>query len=212
MKSKAIYDYSTRLIALNLLFFRIFLSPFELRYQKMQRVSVLGSQTSNASSYFIHAYLNICFLSRRLAYVRFSSLLKRKLIFEMALVPSLKRKHLFRFLCHFTFSSLQLHTPGFLLTVEFPSKKKCSLQISQKLYEPYLREVLLFKGCSLGFIKQIVSHFLPCKVVYMKDDVWCLFATFPLYHCLVCHLLTLVLLIVEISLRSKVIYLFYILL
>ncbi|MBA0756185.1 hypothetical protein Gogos_021758 [Gossypium gossypioides] len=30
-------------------------------------------------------------------------------------------------------------------------------QISQKLYEPFIKEVFLFKGCSTGFIKQIVK-------------------------------------------------------
>lgn len=33
-----------------------------------------------------------------------------------------------------------------------------SLQISQKLYEPYIKQVPVFKGCSTGFIKQIVSQ------------------------------------------------------
>lgn len=33
------------------------------------------------------------------------------------------------------------------------------LQISQKLYEPFIKEASLFKGCSSGFIKQIVSFF-----------------------------------------------------
>ncbi|KAI8021034.1 Potassium channel KOR1 [Camellia lanceoleosa] len=28
-------------------------------------------------------------------------------------------------------------------------------KISQKLYEPYVKEVPLFNGCSVGFIKQI---------------------------------------------------------
>lgn len=31
-----------------------------------------------------------------------------------------------------------------------------TMQISRKLYEPYIREVPLFKDCSYGFIKQIV--------------------------------------------------------
>ncbi|CAL8159449.1 unnamed protein product [Prunus armeniaca] len=31
-------------------------------------------------------------------------------------------------------------------------------KISQKLYEPYIEEVFLFKGCSLGFIKQFATR------------------------------------------------------
>ena len=40
----------------------------------------------------------------------------------------------------------------YVITVSF-------LQISQKLYGPYIKEVSLFKGCSSGFLKQIVSNF-----------------------------------------------------
>lgn len=32
------------------------------------------------------------------------------------------------------------------------------LQISQKLYESFIKDVSLFKGCSSGFLQQIVSH------------------------------------------------------
>ncbi|PPR85389.1 hypothetical protein GOBAR_AA35297 [Gossypium barbadense] len=43
-------------------------------------------------------------------------------------------------------------------------------QISQKLYEPFIKEVSLFKGCSTGFIKQIAikvheEFFLPGEVI-----------------------------------------------
>ncbi|CAK9158549.1 unnamed protein product [Ilex paraguariensis] len=37
-------------------------------------------------------------------------------------------------------------------------------KILQKLYERCVRKVPLFKGCSSGFVKQIVSHCLPHKV------------------------------------------------
>ena len=47
-----------------------------------------------------------------------------------------------------------------------PHLTASSLQILQKLYEGYFREVPLFKGCSSGFVKQIVSHCLPHKVDY----------------------------------------------
>ncbi|TXG50931.1 hypothetical protein EZV62_023455 [Acer yangbiense] len=50
------------------------------------------------------------------------------------------------------------------------------IRISQKLYEPYIKEVLLFKGCSLGFIKQIATRvreeiFLPGEVVIEQGNV-----------------------------------------
>ncbi|KAF9671269.1 hypothetical protein SADUNF_Sadunf12G0029800 [Salix dunnii] len=43
-------------------------------------------------------------------------------------------------------------------------------KISQKIYEPYIKEVSLFRGCSLGFIKQIAirvheEFFLPGEVI-----------------------------------------------
>ncbi|XP_057460218.1 potassium channel SKOR-like isoform X2 [Actinidia eriantha] len=43
-------------------------------------------------------------------------------------------------------------------------------KVSQKLYEPFVREVPLFKGCSLGFIKKIATRvheeiFLPGEVI-----------------------------------------------
>ncbi|KAI9174634.1 hypothetical protein LWI28_020378 [Acer negundo] len=49
-------------------------------------------------------------------------------------------------------------------------------KISQKLYEPYIKEVLLFKGCSLGFVKQIATRvheeiFLPGEVVIEQGNV-----------------------------------------
>lgn len=49
-------------------------------------------------------------------------------------------------------------------------------KISQKLYEPYIKEVSLFKGCSLGFIKQIAirvheEFFLPGEVIIEQGQV-----------------------------------------
>ncbi|KAM5570352.1 potassium channel SKOR [Rosa sericea] len=49
-------------------------------------------------------------------------------------------------------------------------------KISQKLYEPYIKEVHLFKGCSTGFIKQIATRiheefFLPAEVIIEQGDV-----------------------------------------
>ncbi|XP_037493938.1 potassium channel SKOR isoform X2 [Jatropha curcas] len=49
-------------------------------------------------------------------------------------------------------------------------------KISQKLYEPYIKEVPLFKGCSLGFIKQIgikvhEEFFLPGEVIIEQGHV-----------------------------------------
>ncbi|KAL6183316.1 hypothetical protein ACLB2K_044727 [Fragaria x ananassa] len=49
-------------------------------------------------------------------------------------------------------------------------------KISQKLYEPYIKEVHLFKGCSTGFIKQIATRiheefFLPEEVIIEQGDV-----------------------------------------
>lgn len=49
-------------------------------------------------------------------------------------------------------------------------------KISQKLYEPYIKEVSLFKGCSLGFIKQIAirvheEFFLPGEVIIEQGHV-----------------------------------------
>ncbi|CAB4281431.1 unnamed protein product [Prunus armeniaca] len=60
----------------------------------------------------------------------------------------------------------------------------CS-KISQKLYEPYIKEVPLFKGCSLGFIKQIATRiheefFLPPEVIIEQGQ-----AVDQLY--IVCH-------------------------
>ncbi|KAL5815414.1 hypothetical protein ACOSQ4_026055 [Xanthoceras sorbifolium] len=51
----------------------------------------------------------------------------------------------------------------------------CS-KISQKLYEPYIKQVPLFKGCSLGFINQIAIRvseeiFLPGEVVIEQGTV-----------------------------------------
>lgn len=40
---------------------------------------------------------------------------------------------------------------------------KISMQISERLYVPYIREVPIFKGCSSGFVKQIVSYFWTPK-------------------------------------------------
>ncbi|CAN6584787.1 unnamed protein product [Malus baccata var. baccata] len=58
-------------------------------------------------------------------------------------------------------------------------------KISQKLYEPYTKEVSLFKGCSLGFIKQIATKiheefFLPGEVIIEQGQ-----AVDQLY--IVCH-------------------------
>ncbi|KAL6281725.1 hypothetical protein ACE6H2_018606 [Prunus campanulata] len=58
-------------------------------------------------------------------------------------------------------------------------------KISQKLYEPYIKEVPLFKGCSLGFIKQIATRiheefFLPPEVIIDQGQ-----AVDQLY--IVCH-------------------------
>ncbi|CAB4311841.1 unnamed protein product [Prunus armeniaca] len=58
-------------------------------------------------------------------------------------------------------------------------------KISQKLYEPYIKEVPLFKGCSLGFIKQIATRiheefFLPPEVIIEQGQ-----AVDQLY--IVCH-------------------------
>ncbi|PQQ15447.1 hypothetical protein Pyn_28840 [Prunus yedoensis var. nudiflora] len=58
-------------------------------------------------------------------------------------------------------------------------------KISQKLYEPYIKEVPLFKGCSLGFIKQIATRiheefFLPPEVIIEQGQ-----AIDQLY--IVCH-------------------------
>ncbi|XP_068308778.1 potassium channel SKOR-like [Pyrus communis] len=58
-------------------------------------------------------------------------------------------------------------------------------KISQKLYEPYIKEVSLFKGCSLGFIKQIATKiheefFLPGEVIIEQGQ-----AVDQLY--IVCH-------------------------
>ncbi|GJX99785.1 potassium channel SKOR-like protein [Tanacetum coccineum] len=52
-------------------------------------------------------------------------------------------------------------------------------KISQKLYEPYVKEVPLFKGCSLAFIKQIVLQaikveeelFLPGEVIIEEGSI-----------------------------------------
>ncbi|KAL6178269.1 hypothetical protein ACLB2K_049788 [Fragaria x ananassa] len=49
-------------------------------------------------------------------------------------------------------------------------------KISQKLYELYIKEVHLFKGCSTGFIKQIATRiheefFLPAEVIIEQGDV-----------------------------------------
>ncbi|KAG8651588.1 hypothetical protein MANES_06G002600v8 [Manihot esculenta] len=49
-------------------------------------------------------------------------------------------------------------------------------KISQKLYEPYIKEVHLFKGCSLGFIKQIAikvheEFFLPGEVIIEQGQI-----------------------------------------
>lgn len=40
----------------------------------------------------------------------------------------------------------------------YPNTSEVRVQISNKLYEPYIREVPLFRGCSDGFIKKIVRH------------------------------------------------------
>ncbi|XP_022726095.1 potassium channel SKOR-like isoform X5 [Durio zibethinus] len=49
-------------------------------------------------------------------------------------------------------------------------------KISQKLYEPFIKEVSLFKGCSTGFIKQIAikvheEFFLPGEVIIEQGNV-----------------------------------------
>ncbi|KAG6619781.1 hypothetical protein I3842_Q081600 [Carya illinoinensis] len=49
-------------------------------------------------------------------------------------------------------------------------------KISQNLYEPYVKEASLFKGCSSGFIKQIASRiheefFLPGEVIVEQGNV-----------------------------------------
>ncbi|GMI75411.1 STELAR K+ outward rectifier [Hibiscus trionum] len=49
-------------------------------------------------------------------------------------------------------------------------------KISQKLYEPFIKEVFLFKGCSTGFIKQIAikvheEFFLPGEVIIEQGNV-----------------------------------------
>lgn len=49
-------------------------------------------------------------------------------------------------------------------------------KISQKLYEPFIKQVCLFKGCSSGFIKQIASRvreefFLPGEVIIEEGNV-----------------------------------------
>ncbi|KAL6319416.1 hypothetical protein AAG906_014091 [Vitis piasezkii] len=49
-------------------------------------------------------------------------------------------------------------------------------KISQKLYGPYIREVSLFKGCSLGFLKQIATRvheeiFLPGEVILEEGNM-----------------------------------------
>ncbi|XP_052183655.1 potassium channel SKOR-like isoform X3 [Diospyros lotus] len=49
-------------------------------------------------------------------------------------------------------------------------------KISQKLYEPIIKEVSLFRGCSLGFIKQIATRvheeiFLPGEVVIEQGHI-----------------------------------------
>ncbi|KAF5469216.1 hypothetical protein F2P56_013305 [Juglans regia] len=49
-------------------------------------------------------------------------------------------------------------------------------KISQNLYEPYVEEASLFKGCSLGFIKQIASRvheefFLPGEVIIELGNI-----------------------------------------
>ncbi|XP_024990314.1 potassium channel KOR1-like isoform X2 [Cynara cardunculus var. scolymus] len=49
-------------------------------------------------------------------------------------------------------------------------------KISQKLYEPYIKEVPLFKGCSLAFIKQIAIKvqeelFLPGEVIIEEGNI-----------------------------------------
>ncbi|MFS7962096.1 putative cyclic nucleotide-binding domain, rmlC-like jelly roll, ankyrin repeat-containing [Helianthus anomalus] len=49
-------------------------------------------------------------------------------------------------------------------------------KISQKLYEPYIKEVPLFKGCSLPFIKQIAIKvqeelFLPGEVIIEEGNI-----------------------------------------
>ncbi|XP_059644240.1 potassium channel SKOR-like isoform X2 [Cornus florida] len=49
-------------------------------------------------------------------------------------------------------------------------------KIAQKLYEPYVREVPIFKGCSLGFINQIAINvheefFLPGEVIIEQANL-----------------------------------------
>ncbi|XVF50404.1 hypothetical protein PTKIN_Ptkin04bG0097400 [Pterospermum kingtungense] len=49
-------------------------------------------------------------------------------------------------------------------------------KISQKLYEPFIKEVSLFKGCTMGFIKQIAikvheEFFLPGEVVIEQGNI-----------------------------------------
>ncbi|KAM7251465.1 hypothetical protein ACFE04_023348 [Oxalis oulophora] len=49
-------------------------------------------------------------------------------------------------------------------------------RISEKLYEPFIREVTLFKGCSVGFLKQIATRvheefFLPGEVILEQGKV-----------------------------------------
>ncbi|KAJ6764948.1 POTASSIUM CHANNEL SKOR-LIKE [Salix koriyanagi] len=51
-----------------------------------------------------------------------------------------------------------------------------ALIIAQKIYEPYIKEVSLFRGCSLGFIKQIAirvheEFFLPGEVIIEQGHV-----------------------------------------
>ncbi|XP_039040510.1 potassium channel SKOR-like [Hibiscus syriacus] len=49
-------------------------------------------------------------------------------------------------------------------------------KISQKLYEPFIKQIFLFKGCSTGFIKQIAikvheEFFLPGEVIIEQGNV-----------------------------------------
>ncbi|KAI3773975.1 hypothetical protein L1987_48515 [Smallanthus sonchifolius] len=55
-------------------------------------------------------------------------------------------------------------------------KRETREQISQKLYDPYIKEVPLFKGCSLPFIKQIAIKvqeelFLPGEVIIEEAKI-----------------------------------------
>lgn len=46
----------------------------------------------------------------------------------------------------------------------------CFLQISQNLYQSYIENVPLFKGCSLEFISQVVSNFF-CDCSFAKHSL-----------------------------------------